>query len=150
MATAIPDLWPEVIEPDQVLAPSLILRQQANNLGERTHNIVVGEVESRALARNRSAVLKYFPDAEIEHTFFISAPLVGVRVPIIVLQHGLSAYPSVVETSRIKSNPTQIDSSDALIDFLRKILSDETTLHVVRSLLAVSQDSAPMELADAK
>ena len=44
MSTAMPDLWPESIRSDQVLAPEEILTQQANALRVRTNGLLTGVI----------------------------------------------------------------------------------------------------------
>jgi hypothetical protein len=42
----IPDWWPADLNVGKKLSPPTVLRQQGNILGERTHDVVFGEVES--------------------------------------------------------------------------------------------------------
>ena len=46
MAHNIPDLWPDDIAVTSLQVPVTILRQQATLLGEKTKNLVEGEVSS--------------------------------------------------------------------------------------------------------
>src|SRR5947209_11282140 len=120
MVTAIPDLWPAVIEPSPVLTPVVILRQQGVNLGAKTHNIAFGDVETRPVPPPAD-VPRQDPaaPADMRHTLVISAPLINYRVPLLAVRHGLDPYPASVVSLRSSEGPTQVNGPDELLEALK-------------------------------
>ena len=102
------------------------MSEQAALLGEKTQNLVVAEVASRA-------VVSIF-----YHNFNLVAPaLEGYRYNLFTLQHTIDLYPV---TFMAFGSVLTIQSQEELIERLREALSDERTTNVIKSLIAqVSQ-----------
>ena len=127
MGTAVRDLWPATITAtSDLVTPVALLKEQAALLGEKTQNLVVAEVSSRA-----GGTIFY-------HNFNLVAPaLEGYRYNLFTLQHNIDLYPVTLMTF---GSVLTIQSQEELIERLREALSDERTTKVIKSLIAqVSQ-----------
>jgi hypothetical protein len=77
------DLWPPEIENERVESPVMTLREQASLLGEKSGNLVQGEVVGD---NNSPKNLTYY--------FYIVAPTLGnYRYQLFYLEHEIYAYP---------------------------------------------------------
>ncbi len=133
MNTAIPDLWPDDIVAAAEPSPATVLRQQGYLLGQKTRNFVVGEVKSSGSA------------TEFNHEFWISAPLLNVRVRLLWVQHGLQFYPAKVRVFQIKDHTAQRGSYDAadlgqFTAIIKSILADDDVRELIRSLTSQCLD----------
>lgn len=115
------DLWPANIAESKLLSPVAIIKQQAALLGEKTKQLVRGEVETTATG------------SLLVHHFSIVAPTMNYRYELFSVQHNVNFYPLVIKF---------IDSTEQVlseVDFkarLKVIFSDPHTLNVVHSILA--------------
>lgn len=131
-ATTEPDLWPVDLEPKGEPSPSAILRQQGYRLGERTKDVVYGEVDSR------------YEDGKFTHTMYLSAPYLKLRRPVVVVEHEVSSYPANAALTSADGGRTgqRADIKDAadLRDILRRFFQQHDVVDLIRSLLAQARD----------
>lgn len=135
MATAIPDLWPTDFGDPSTPSPAGVLRQQGLLLAQKTKNFVLGKVFTRA-----------DNGKTFEHTFALSAPLLGFERPILSATHGLALYPVRIAMDPVicaGDNPSgevrEVATADEFLTALGEIFKSEPTKSVIRSLLAQSQ-----------
>jgi hypothetical protein len=132
MASAIPDLWPD-IEQSNVVPPVGILREQAAALGKKTGHLLEGRVDTRI-----------GEDGNFIHSFYIVAPtLDNYSYRLFSIIHGANQYPVTVPHPRrmeagLRPYPQtqRIGSEKLLVNYLREVLNSEKTKRIVGSLLA--------------
>ena len=130
MATAIPDLWPD-LEQSQIVPPVAILREQAAALGKKTNYLLTGRVDTRILL-----------DGGFRHTFHVVAPtLDDYSFDLFWIEHGAGQYPVMappLPMGNIARAPIDenLASENELLEYVREVLNSETTKRVVSSLLA--------------
>jgi hypothetical protein len=79
------DLWPDDIATKRVRAPITILREQAAVLGQKTRNLVQGDVVNNP----RTSTSEYFT-----YDFYIEAPtLDSYSYKLLSVYHHISLYP---------------------------------------------------------
>ena len=115
------DLWPENIADSKLVTPVAILKEQAARLGEKTKQLVQGEVTSHTTGNL------------FVHTFHLVAPTLGYRYELFQISHGISFYPLVV---RYLNNSESQATEAVFKEKLKTILSSQLTLNVVHSILA--------------
>ncbi|GAB4231481.1 MAG: hypothetical protein Kow00121_59790 [Elainellaceae cyanobacterium] len=142
------DLWPEGIETNRVKSPVTILREQGSLLGQKTKNLVQGEVMESSGRENLFV-----------YSFFIVAPALShYRYKLFTIRHDVSLYPVRVDVEdRIfdevdsqfqtgRSDPDgepllsylQADSEEKFLELLREIFKSQKAIQVVTSLLSQS------------
>jgi hypothetical protein len=114
------DLWPENIADSNLVSPVTILKEQAVLLGEKTKQLVQGEVETQALGNI------------ITHRFNIVAPTLNYRYELFKMSHQVAFYPLTLQFL----SPTMIPSEADLKENLKRIFSSQHTLNVIHSILA--------------
>jgi hypothetical protein len=131
MASAIPDLWPD-IEQSQAIPPVAILREQAAALGRKTNHLLDGRVDTITT-----------PQGWFKHSFYIVAPaLDNYTYSLFWIEHGVDQYPvqapknpdiaALTDTTTIVT----IGSERELLEYIRNVLNSDKTKRVVGSLLA--------------
>ena len=115
------DLWPANIAESNMVTPVSIMKEQAALLGEKTKQLVTGEVVTQVVG-----------NLLIQH-FSILAPTLGYKYELFTLQHGVNFYPSVIHHL---NNSFQIKDEAELKAKLKEILAAQHTLNVVHSILA--------------
>ena len=139
MSEKIPDLWPDDIAvADSSKFPVIILRQQATLLGEKTWNVVEGEIRSNINERS------LYPDRnQFIHEFHLVAGALGnYSFRLFHLTHADDVYPSTIHISEKKEEETKaiiVESDEELIEALRKIFASEKTRRIINALIAQSQ-----------
>jgi hypothetical protein len=132
-ATAtIPDLWPTDFGVGSEPTPSTILRQQGYILGERTKDVVYGEVE-----------WKQEELGKFRHTLYLTAPYLKLRQPVLFVQHGLTPYPAEVAqlTQHGGEHRRQkVESSAEFMTLVRDILASPHIVQLVGSLIAQARE----------
>jgi len=114
------DLWPENIAESNLVTPVSILKQQAALLGERTKELVKGEVVTQI-----SGTL-------LIHHFCLVAPTLSYRYELFTASHGVSFYPLTLTYI----NPVSIKSEAELKENLKRVFSSQHTVNIVHSILA--------------
>jgi hypothetical protein len=115
------DLWPSNIADANLTTPATILKQQAALLGEKTKQLVTGEVVTQTTGNL------------FVHSFYIAAPTLGYKYELFQLHHGINFYPL---TLKYLNTASQLPSEAAFKDKLKEILASQHTLNVVHSILA--------------
>ena len=130
------NLWPE-FNFREIETPLSILQEQAQKLGERTKNVLVGEVNvTEAFDEDsREIVLIY--------QFFVKAPALSNyrRLLFRLLQRGVS-YPVDIYFDPTQDKFNNI-SQVAFPEILKKIFQDEKTKEIINSLYANSIQFKP-------
>ncbi|MBA4067574.1 MAG: hypothetical protein C0501_28475 [Isosphaera sp.] len=131
MSPTIPDLWPTDFGTSPQPSPASVLRQQAYLLGQRTQNVVVGEVESKP-KKDRFV-----------HTFYLSAPLLDFRRAVLHAEHGVEFYPAelaVYDEGGSHLANTSVPDADRFMSELRGHLASDRVVRLVRSLVDQCRD----------
>ena len=115
------DLWPENIADSNLITPITILKEQAALLGEKTRQLVKGEVVTQTTGNL------------FVHYFYIAAPTLNYRFELFTLSHGVNFYPLVM---RYLNDTISLPSESAFKDKLKEIFAAPHTLNVVHSILA--------------
>jgi hypothetical protein len=115
------DLWPSNIADANLTTPVTILKQQAALLGEKTRQLVTGDVVTQTTGNL------------FVHSFYIAAPTLGYKYELFQLHHGINFYPL---TLKYLNTTSQLPSEAALKDKLKEVLASQHTLNVVHSILA--------------
>jgi hypothetical protein len=119
------DLWPKTkFATDDIVTPVSILRRQAALLGEKTQQLVTAEVTTAATGSN------------MEHSFRLVAPaLNNYRYELFSVTHKVDElYPL---TGYSRESPTRkIPDQSALVEWLKEVLSAESTLKRIDALMA--------------
>jgi len=137
--TGIRDVWPANLTGPVTVNPVAVLRRQAEALGEKTHNFVIGEVETTPVASGTM----------FEHSFVLVAPFLRFRFPLLRVTHRIQPYPATVaETDLTKPidakfwNTTAQDEKE-LLTALEEFFATDRVVSLVRSLITQSNDYAP-------
>jgi hypothetical protein len=118
----MPDnLWPENIADSNLTTPVTILKEQAAVLGEKTRQLVKGEVVTQTTGNL------------FVHYFYIVAPTLSYKFELFTLSHGVNFYPLVM---RYLNNTISLSSESDFKDKLKEIFAAPHTLNVVHSILA--------------
>ncbi|MCI0485707.1 MAG: hypothetical protein L0229_03810 [Blastocatellia bacterium] len=139
MPTKNIDLWPKSIQAlPKELSPVAILRQQASLLGQKTRNLVEGQVETRTADFQRF----------LHHSFYLIAPALDFyKYPLFEVEH-LATYwypltitmlPLDARTPDEQVKKIEIDSEEKFMEELKNIFADEETVGVIQKLIAQSQ-----------
>lgn len=115
------DFWPENIAESKLVTPVTIIKEQAALLGEKTKQLVRGEVETTS---NGSLLI---------HHFSIAAPTMNYRYELFSVQHNVSFYPAVI---KFADRTTQVLSESEFKAKLKEVFGDPHTVNVVQSILA--------------
>ena len=162
----IESLWPsDFISSADTSLPVMILRQQAAILGQLTHNILEGVVESSPvlMARKKPESIfstnskrfnpnkSYLANDQIpgekvisdtlKHNFYIKAPVLGgYRYNLFYAIHKLDdIYPVDIYSPVFPNNSLQVIDEKEFCQAVSDIFNSEKTKKIVQSLLAQSQ-----------
>jgi hypothetical protein len=114
------DLWPANIAESNMVTPVTILKEQAALLGDKTRQLVTGEVQTVASG------------TMFTHSFNITAPTLNYKFELFQISHGINFYPLTVRSGFVAT----INSEDELKKKLREIFASQHTMNVVHSILA--------------
>lgn len=132
-ATAtIPDLWPTDFNVGAEPSPATILRQQGYILGERTRNVVFGEVESSMVG-----------EGGFSHRFFITAPFCKVRQFTLIASHDVQPYSVrlvLVGFGGRQIREATADTPEQFSELLRTMLASPQIVQLVGSLMAQARE----------
>jgi hypothetical protein len=134
------DLWPEDIGyRGKLAAPSIILKEQGELLGNKTGNIVVGEVRRRKPSTVEEA-------NKLTYRFLISCPSLSYAYEFFSIMHEVVFYPLVliVEDDDIRNelgfragvSKVKIKDEESFKKWLRRIFNTTKFKTVVSALLA--------------
>jgi hypothetical protein len=115
------NLWPDNIADSNLITPVTVLKQQAALLGEKTRQLVKGEVVTQASGNL------------FVHYFYIVAPTLSYKFELFTLSHGVNFYPLVM---RYLNETISLPSESEFKGKLKEIFAAPHTLNVVHSILA--------------
>lgn len=126
------NLWPTDFGELAERTPVAILREQAQALGQRTANIVVGRVSSGSAGPGGNF---------IHHLSLYSSPL-GYSTELLWIDHGIDLYPVQIRvpgdpntnTPIVAANPSEFAAQ------LKDVFSREKTKKTIASLIAQSKE----------
>jgi len=132
MVSTVHDLWPKDIATSLPRAPVVLLREQAALLGPKTSNIVMAKVETSSF------------DDTIRHDFVLVAPSLGnYKFRLFTVSHEATLYPVTVAYG---DQSWRCEAEGSFVQVVGQVLSSDTTVKVVRALLAQSAgDTAEAE-----
>ena len=139
MSTAtIPDLWPTDLDPPVAEpTPSGVLRQQGYLLGQRTGNVVYGEVRSQSFMDQDGLDL-------FIHSFHLRCSYMEYDRVLLSVKHGLIPYPADLIVNALPSQSVlsekKVSGSKELTDTLREVFSREDVIKIIRSLRTQTRD----------
>ena len=115
------DLWPANIADSNLTTPVLILKEQAALLGEKTHDLVRGEIFTQTVG------------SLFVHHFYLNAPTLSYKYELFQVQHGINFYPLTI---RYINEVSSLGNEELFKEQLKTILSSPHTLNTVHSILA--------------
>ncbi len=115
------DLWPTNIADSNLVTPLTILKQQASLLGEKTKQLVAGDVVTQTTG------------ALLVHYFYLVAPILNYKYELFSVSHGINFYPLAL---RHLNQTTSLKSESEFKDKLKEIFAAAHTLNAVHSILA--------------
>ena len=115
------DLWPANLTESNLVTPVAILREQAALLGDKTKQLVTGEVQTQTTGNL------------FVHSFYVAAPTLNYRYELFRVQHPAAFYPLVLTQGQ---TTTQLKSEEEFKNKLKEVFSSQLTLNVVHSILA--------------
>jgi hypothetical protein len=115
------DLWPDNIAESNMVTPVSILREQAALLGDKTKQLVTGEVQTTTTGNL------------FVHSFYVAAPTLNYRYELFRVQHPAAFYPLVLAQGQSTS---QLKSEEEFKNKLKEVFASPHTLNVVHSILA--------------
>ncbi|MDM8542273.1 hypothetical protein QUF90_14425 [Desulfococcaceae bacterium HSG9] len=139
------DLWPPEIANERIKTPVMILREQASLLGEKSGNLVQGEVVGD---NNNPKNLIYY--------FYVVAPTLGnYRYQLFALEHETITYPLKIHVEElildeIRTNVKtdsktdnfmeyeiiHVDNEAGLIETLKAIFRSNRTRRIITALMS--------------
>jgi hypothetical protein len=127
--TEIPDLWPAQIgKGASVVTPLAILRTAATQLGERTQQLVTGNVEQELVLGNKFRLEFYLEIPSLDH----------YRFRLLRVEHDIdSFYPALGHVTRKIGDRKDVDlqSEKEFYDWLKEIFSSQETTKLINTLM---------------
>ncbi|MGK7880377.1 MAG: hypothetical protein AB4060_09800 [Crocosphaera sp.] len=132
------DLWPDEIKTTEIISPVTIIKEQGKILGQKTNNIVVGEVK-----------LMHSTEFPFAYGFILVCSTINYEYKLFDFVFPIEMYPVRIipdasianELSLSPRNPEiKIESEEDFTDILRKIFSAQKTVKIITSLIAQSKD----------
>ena len=130
MSTPNEDFWPDDLMEGIPTTPKDILQYQAAKLGEKTRNLITGEIETRVAK-----------DGDFVHKLLICIPsLNNYKYELMWVFHGISLYP-VTDDDNIEYN-----TEASFKGFVREKLSSPDTIKLIKAF--ISQAKGVRDAAD--
>jgi len=147
------NLWPDDINITEKKAPVTILREQASMLGEKTQNIVIGEVHkleaflNKALKERTGLILN--EELRFYYGFYIVAPALGnYRYKLFTILHDVYLYPVIIYVDEDVKNEISpsvdvnsniiANSEEEFLDLLKRIFHSQKTKKIISAILSQS------------
>jgi len=120
------DLWPDDInQPPNIQTPVTIMKEQAALLGQKTSNLVVGDVRT------------YADNNGFHQVFNLEAPsLGGYKYELLRVIHSIKLYPVDIH---FDDRTIRAESQEEFVEKLREIFAHDKTKNVIQALIAQSQ-----------
>lgn len=126
MSNSVNDLWPSDIGSSKLIAPEVIIKEQAALLSSKTNNLVEAKVETIAHATQ----------LEIK-CYLVTKALPNSKPLLFKVINPLESYPASVY---LDGQPTQqVNSYDELVEALRHIFASDKIRNLVAGLMAQSE-----------
>lgn len=142
--TLVTDLWPtDLFGAPSTPTPVAVLRQQGEALGARTHNFVLGEVDTESNPQG----------TVFTHKLMLVAPFLRYRKPMLYVHHDLQPFPAEVYEGELTRPQNQeqwrqtVSNEQELQDRLREFFNEPRVKEVLRTVFNLSNDVAPVENA---
>ena len=152
MPQTIEDLWPVDLAFADIKTPVAILREQAYLLGQKTNNVIEGEVtsttEDYSLPYDMVSRIASFTMSEGEldamkknnptfyHSFYVKVPTLGnYRYKLFYVEHPINLYPVILHR---EGKATKCEDEEEFGEALRKAFADPNTLRIISSLRSQS------------
>jgi len=123
------NLWPE-LEFEAVRTPVAIHQDQANELGQRTQNILVGDIINTEALDDRTG-------EAVINQFFIKAPALSNFRFLLRLVQGTALFPVTLSFDPVNERFENLDE-EAFREKLRYVFHHEKTAEIIKSLYAQS------------
>ncbi|MCZ7648472.1 MAG: hypothetical protein M5U26_24965 [Planctomycetota bacterium] len=131
MQTKAPDYWPANIATSGIATPSLILREQARYLGQKTKNVVEGRVLPTPMGES---IVVYFD--------LVVPALNNYSFRLLRVVHGPLGYPADVHflDTETKGGPLsgkhfRAGNETSFRKFLKQVLASDETRRILGSLI---------------
>lgn len=131
-----PDLWGQLPIPGASRTPADMLREQAEALGEKTKNVLVGSLDSQLASSSDRICIR----------FVIRAPALEYRTSLFEIEHAAaSPYPCVVrrtlaaDHSKQKVKLPTANSEPELAKIVGDILQSSEVHRIIAGLLETSR-----------
>ena len=124
------DLWPKIEENTEIRPPALILNEQAALLGEKTFNLVLGQVD------------RLLQTSEMVYFFYLKAPaLQNYSFQLFYIKHNVDQfYPLEITTDIFGERKIyDCDNEDAFIHRIKEIFHADRTKNIISSLITQSK-----------
>jgi len=127
MTATIENLWPDFTSDEIVRSPKTILREQASFLGQRTKNILTGNISTGTYR------------GQFSHNFQIVAPKLNnyTYTLFTIVDENIFGFPCKFQSE----NSFSIKTEEELLERLRVIFSSDDTKKVINSLISQSIDN---------
>ena len=102
--------------------PVIILKEQAALLGEKTRNLVQGEVLTQAVG------------SMFVHHFYLTAPTLNYKYELFQASHSINFYPMSLRVGQQEGRTAM--NEEQFKEELKAIFASQHTLNVVHSILA--------------
>ena len=135
------DLWGELPIPGEARTPADMLREQAEALGVKTKNVLVGSLDTQLASSSDKLCIR----------FLVRAPALEYRTSLFEIEHAAaSPYPCVVRrTLAGDDNPTRgggfkvklpkANSEPELVEIVKEILQSPEVHRIIAGLLETSR-----------
>jgi hypothetical protein len=145
------DLWPKDIKGESGLkAPVAILREQGALLGERTKNIVIGEVRPVNLPTGLNLRLTH----PFSYDFCIKGTALGYSYSLFFISYPITLYPVFFiiddddlnkelgfEHGRTSLKAIKAINEEKFKDYLKRIFNSEKSRRIISAILAQTEQS---------
>ena len=133
------DLWPKDIKSEsKIKLPVAILREQGALLGEKTKNIVTGEVRESARQLQERRVFDF--------TFYITSTALEYAYRLFSISYKITLYPvvftiaddDILKELGLESRHTYIEANneEEFKDYLKRIFNSAKSKRVISAILA--------------
>jgi hypothetical protein len=132
----ITNLWPDFTA-EKVRTPKTVLKEQAALLGEKTKNLILGEVTTDKIPNSNGKEV-------ISEELYLVVPSLGnYRYKLVELYHEPAlVYPLYKGWNLVDGlNPLEINDEADLTKYLSSVFTDKKTKTIIQSLLAQAMES---------
>jgi len=155
------NLWPDDIAVTEKKAPVTLLREQASMLGEKTQNLVIGQVQELPylepiisqsgliLPRVVKGISEPLEEIIFYYGFYIIAPALGnYRYRLLTILYNVDFYPVIIRVDEDVKNEISpsvdvdpkiiANSEEEFSELLKKIFHSQKTKKIISAILSQS------------